>query len=492
MNEQIEGKETRSAAGRPQNTMRIVPVGGLLLFLVMILAGCVTAPVVKTVEFREKGQTSGESQGAQAAKARMARALAPGIQNRKERVLWGGVSVWGNDESGNNAPYCTKLASELQAVLVEALRTCDPPSFELAGIGDGLADNWRQQDALVMVVVLSSEKVFSLPTSGQNRVNVDVMGYILFIDTKNGMQATSSYPLSVNVVDLLDHPPTEDETIAMFKTALLALDKNKSSRAYGLAGQVIETLAEGAMAPRAVRSPIAVDPVAFGPAIHAGLFLGKPFDVDVGRVAPWRDILANHLCLHLGFRSGFPVNPYTGNGSMVRTEQSLASAAQLTMRRTDGQQLSVAIPKPVLLIHLQVDALIAEESRVQPKEFALTKVAYGFHGKLRVLNADSGREIISVVIEVPGTRQTVSNSKLLKRYDDMVTVPLQTSTIEGGKVDHLGMWRSQLSRFVEQLAHEIAFPEEDVLKRFGVIRNSIQRNAGGGKAQDGGTLAMAR
>ena len=45
-------------------------------------------------------------------------------------------------------------------------------------------------------------------------------------------------------------------------------------------------------------------------------------------------------------------------------------------------------------------------------------------------------------------------------------------------VDHIDIWQTKIDWFLGQLALEIAFPEEDLARRFENLRSNIRRNAG--------------
>lgn len=460
---------------------RWIGLSALAIAGVLLLGGCASSGQVGTSSFQEKSQTFDSSKGIQASRARSDAALSVGQSDRKERVMWGGVCLFQTEKSKNTVPVCESMAPSLQEALnkslTEAIAAGRLKSFDLTGLGTQVADNWISKDALVMVVALTFEQVYTYPSLGKTKVNADVSAEILFVDTKANMQITASYPLGVTVVDLTDGPPDDERIKYLFKAALLGDRKTAEGKALTLEGQVIQTLEAGDAIPRALRAPVAVTAVEFGPEAENAEVLGQPYSIQKTSLDLWSDSLARSFCNFLGYRTGFPVNPYLGGAVKVSSEQSIGVVAQFTMRRVDGQAIGVTLRKPVFNITLKIDKLIAMEAALAESEYGLTKLAYGFQGHLKAVNVDTGKEVLTVPLQVPGDKKTAGNQKLSKLYEEIVTIPILTKNLEGGAINHSANWRNQLNVYIEQLAHEIAFQQDDVGKKFGILRESIQRNA---------------
>lgn len=452
----------------------LVIVGGFMF------GGCATPPRLASAP-DEKGQTFGESKGVQAGLARTTETLSVSQSARKERIAWGGVSLFQIADRTNAMPISSALLKDLQESLVQSLSQAKFQNFELVGLGKGIADNWSE--ALVMSVVLSYERIYSYPSLGKNKVHAEVSGEILFVDTKAQMQVTASYPIGSVIYDFVDGALDQEKIYFLVKQALIGKRKLADGKSTSLEGQVIQQLEGGAIAPRALRAPIAIESIEFAPKFSNALVLGKPFDLLEGQLVDWRDSWARTFCGFLAYGTGFPVNPYVGIGGKITSEQSISRAAQMTMRRVDGQMQTLTIRKPVFNLVLKLDSLnadIAKDVQGTPRlteEYGLVNLSYGFTGRLVAVNADTGKEIINIPLVVPGDRKSVGNSKLADKYLTVVSIPIRVKSLDENAIDHSANWSGRMKSFLEQLAHEIAFPEEDLAKRYGVLRNSIQRNA---------------
>ena len=80
-------------------------------------------------------------------------------------------------------------------------------------------------------------------------------------------------------------------------------------------------------------------------------------------------------------------------------------------------------------------------------------------------------------IEFPPKNTPGLPAKLVAKYEELAAVKFTEAEYQNDSVDHAEIWRDRIDAYLVQLAREIAFPEEDLAKRFESIRNKIKKNA---------------
>lgn len=451
--------------------------------ILLFLAGCATTTKHDwSVGPTERGQTFLESKGAQAGKERLAK-TAVIIQNRED-VRWGGVAVV--TENGQAlAPMAGAKLEEFQNNLIRSLKgAVNIPGFNLLGLGDALTDNERLSKApITFMVVIQHERMTTTPVLDTQKVRFDVIGQMIFLDNKSAMQLTAAYPVAVGVEDLGNPDPSE-----LIRMALHTDKKAPDGKAISLVGQVMELLSNEAISPRAVFPPISVLPVMVGSGqveLNIGMFSGSKLQVDKATVpqdvaARWPDELGRTFATFLGANTGLPLNPYTtaGGATALKDDTVLSIASSFTMRQADNQQTYSKLTPPRYLLSVEFLSLTCMESddKAKRKTFQ-TSVNYGFDVVVSLKNADTGKEVDRVAIKLEHGGKNLG--ALARKYGGISEFVLKRQQSDGPvdpEVIKVNL-RPFLDEFMLQLAREVAYPEEDLLKRFEKFRALIKRNA---------------
>ena len=448
----------------------------------LISTGCATAPKHDwTVKEINRGQTFMESKGAEAGKARLVKnSIATQNQNR-EFIRWGGVAVVLQD--GQSA--ASEAGSHLQRFqdeLVERLqKNTEYPGFKLVGLSAGLQDNQQAAAApLILMVVLQNERVTITPLSVGKKVEYQVTGHVLFLDSKSAMQTTAAYPVAVTTVDLGETPIS-----GLVNEALFSEKKASDGKSIGLIGQVADMLAEKAIVPRAVFPPVSVQRFSLqnnGGFLEKSLYLENKLqkqlsDMSESTASAWADELAGSLTVYLGANTGLPLNPYVAGGSEQKftSDSVLSQAASLTMRTVDNQQMNSKLTAPRHVLNMSFSKFYLTESSDSSKRKTFqTTVNYGFDAVISLKNADTGKEVDRVVLKVgEGGKGLGPQAKKQGQIGEFVLKKDQLQNIQL----HFSNLRSFLEEALLQLSREIAYPEEDWLKRFEKFRSNIKRNS---------------
>jgi len=446
-----------------------------------LLGGCVGPGADFKKEKTDTQQPASylNSTGITNSQKRMAENLAESVQKRREQVSWGGVAIFGNKAEGEDLPITSRLSADFQAALVEKLRAIHPGKFDLKNLGNGVADNLRSQDALVLVVALAAEYPSQHPdpnVAGKIRGEMTIRGHLLFLDSKSGMQVVASYPVGVTQRNIFDGEPSPAEFSTLAKTALMGSERFPNGKAASLSDQVADLLAGDTVVPRAIFPPVAVAPVSFGSGCGVANTPRGPVNISVETLARWSDEFAVTFGSYLGTGSGFPVNPYLPGGSRrIGSDRVLSAAGQITMRTVNNKQLNASLKAPTLTFKLEVASLRAVRDEKESIAKLRECVNYGISGKLLVVNADTGHLVQEVLLEWPSSPSQRLPAKLASEY---LKRSVKIYPDNHSPVDHIGIWERKIDWFLGQLALEIAFPEEDLAHRFESLRSNIRHNAG--------------
>ena len=451
--------------------------------LLTFLTGCVSTGGKFVSTDRPRASSYLASAGVTNAQNRIEAQLAESSQKRRERVFWGGVAVAGGDQESQDAlPLCANrnLLHEFEQSVGEKLRSVNPPHFDLqnTGAGPARADNWRDQDALVMMLVLVSEDRFCQPDPAmpeKYRVIIKITGQLLFLDTSKNMQVTASYPLAVAQRNLTTTPPGEAEFAELAKQALMSEQRMPDGKAASLRDQLLDQLTGRTIVPRAWRQPVAVGGVSLSAACRKVDVPGGSQELPESLLARWSAQFANTFVEYLGTGSGLAVNPYMAEGqSAVARDRALSAAASLTMRTTDRKMLNASLKPPRMVFNLEIDQLTC--SMNQRSTMFLNIMDYGFAGKLTVMNPDTGATFLSLPLQIPAPDSSKLPRPLLQKYAGISAVKLLKETVEKGQVDHAYWWQESIDGYLLQLAREIAFEEEDLGHRFTRLRGELKRS----------------
>jgi len=466
-------------------------LGAISSAIFATLTGCVSTLDVKSPSTDLKSASSYlASKGVTNAQDRIEGQLAESSQKRRERVFWGGVAITGGNECPEkNLPLCANgsLLHEFEQSVGEKLRSIKSAHFDLqnTGAGPARADNWKDQDALVMMLVLVSENRFCQPDSGtvgNYRAGIQIMGQLLFFDTSKNMQVTASYPLGVVQGGYYSTAPGDADFAALAKDALMSADRTADGKALSLSEQFLDQLAGRTLVPRAWRQPVAVGAVSFAVTCQKANDPGGARELSETLLARWSQQFANAFVNYLGTGSGLAVNPYTAGGELaVAKDRVLSAAATLTMRTTDRKMHNASLKPPRMLFNLQVSSLSCSVSdRSTPFQTILN---YGFHGELTVVNPDTGANLLSLPVQIPAPKDSQLPRQLLEKYAKIAAVTPPKAIADKGELDHAFWWQDMIDRSLTQLAREIAFEEEDLGHRFSTVREELKRslNAGLGR-----------
>jgi len=471
--------------------LRLTSLAALTLTLLACLVGCISTLETKRPNIDPSATTASTylaSKGVTNAQDRIEAQLAESSQKRRERVFWGGVAITGGAEGPEkNLPLCANpsLLHEFEQSVGEKLRSVNPAHFDLqnTGAGPARADNWKDQDALVMMLVLSSENRFCQSSSSVDnyRAGVQVLGQLLFFDTSKNMQVTASYPAGVVQGGFYSTTPSDADFAALAKDALMSADRTAGGKALSLRDQFLDQLAGRTLVPRAWRPPVAVGAVSFAAPCQKTDVPGGTQELPETLLARWSQQLANAFANYLGTGSGLAVNPYTAGGELaVAKDRALSAAATLTMRTTDRKMHNASLKPPRMLFNLRVASLSCSVSdrSVDSKHL----LNYGFRGELTVVNPDTGANLLSLPLQIPAPKDSKLPRPLLEKYAKIAEVTVH-SVADTREVDHAFRWQEMIDHSLTQLAREIAFQEEDLGHRFSTVREELNRSLNAGLSQ---------
>lgn len=449
-------------------------------FVSVMLGGCVgTGPDSRNLNTNtQKSASYLDSAGITNSQKRISDNLAESRKKRREQVSWGGVAVFGNKAEGKDLPISSKLVAEFQESLVNKLRAIRPANLDLKNLGSGVADNFRSQDALIMVVALQTEYPSHRPDpflAGKTRGEMTIKGQLIFLDSKKDMQLVANYPVGITQREVFDGEPSRADFSKLANTALMGSDRFPDGRAASLSDQVADLLAGNAIVPRAAFPPVEVSSVSFAPACLIANTPHDPVNIPAETLARWSDEFALAFGNYLGTGSGFAVNPYLpGGGKDIAPDRVLNAARQITMRNVDGQQRNVRLKSPTLIFKVELTSLHSVRNEKDSNKYKAEYLNYCISGKLSVHNADTQRLVQEVTIDWPSSPTQRLPAKLASKYMENS----KRSFPPGYPVDHLDVWQTKLDLFLKQLALEIAYPEEDLARRFENLRSQLKLNAG--------------
>ena len=469
--------------------LQLVFLGTISSALFATLTGCVSTLETKRPDIDPSATSASTylaSKGVTHAQDRIEAQLAESSQKRRERVFWGGVAIaGGNEDPERNLPLCANasLLHEFEQSVGEKLRSVTSTNFDLqnTGAGPARADNWKDQDALVMMVVLVSERRLCQQDTGKYsklagnyRAGIQVLGHLLFCDTSQNMQVTASYPLGVVQSGFYSTPPSDADFAALAKDALMSADRTADGKALSLRDQFLDQLAGRTLVPRAWRSPVAVWAVSFAAACQKTDVPGGAQELPESLLARWSQQFANGFVNYLGTGSGLAVNPYTAGGELaVAKDRVLSAAATLTMRTTDRKMHNASLKPPRMLFNLHVASLSCAVSDRSVMSNPLLN--YGFRGELTVVNPDTGANLLSLPLQIPAPKDSKLPQPLLEKYAKIAKVNV-LDVVDTRGLDHAFWWQNKIDRSLLQLARETAFEKDDLGHRFSALREELKRS----------------
>jgi hypothetical protein len=403
-----------------------------------------------------------------------------------EKVAWNGVSVFGNGLESNDLPFGSKLKPQLAKALSEKLQKVNPIHFSL-----DLVDTAGEAGPLKSVLALISESVSTHADAlqpGKITARYSIYGDLLFLDSKNDMQVVSSYPVGSTVADTYETMPTALQTMELAKMAMFSTNRLSDGSAFSICDQVADLMAEDCVTPRALTLPIQVGQLRFQNCEVATTPQGD-VHISPDTLARWADEFGFRFAGYLGSGSGLPINPYLPGGDKaandagsLERDRVLSASVQIAIRRNGQDQLVQAkLPRPRFMLQLQIQSLHAAVNTKESTMFSKT-VNYGFTGKLVVLKPDATdvwRAVQEYPLDFPAKKQDHLPEALVAKYEKLSEAYFTPDQFNGA-IDQAQQWHDNIDKCLMQLAREIAFPGEDLGKRFGSLRTKIKLNAGNG------------
>jgi len=443
--------------------------------IALIFCGCASAPKNDwSGKTTERSSQIVNSIGGNSAKNRMEKSR---MLQTLERVTWGGVAAI--EQGGKNlAPVASANLTAIQDELVKRLTQKSVFSnLEIVGL-PGRAET--EVTSLQMHVVLQHESTTSTVIGDLKKTSYHLFGQIVFFDTRAAMQVTAAYPISLITAELGE---VTAEKLANF--CIFNQKKARDGKPLGFIEQIIFLLENEAIIPRAVLPPVAVLPVDLQPlngklnisVYNKSLLDHSVLEIPSNNVLTWPDQMGRNLSALLGANTGLPINPYVGNNTndQFSSLSVLSQAAALTMRTAENQQILGKISPPRYFLELQLQRITREESSdVQKRRTFQTALNYGAEICISLKNADSGKLSEQVVLKLAGEGRNLG--RLAARYRAISEFNVLKNKISDPQELFMN-FSIYMDELLLQLAREIAFPEEDILKRFEKFRALMKRNA---------------
>ncbi len=421
-----------------------------------------------------------DSNGIQKSSERIARKqqLIDVQTNRRERVFFGGVSVFGNGLEAKDLPICSALRDDLQNELLGRLKNLTPANFEIANLGSGFNESLTSHDGLFMVLSLVGENAQTDKIlQGKIRGQVSIFGQLMFLDAKRENQLVASYPLGIFESDLFDSPPSHSQLTELAKMGMVGSKNSDPSKAVSICDQVEGLLKNQAVAPRAIFAPIEVSPITFSLASEEVQTPDGNIMISNDQLTKWSDELSARFSGYLGTGSGLAINPYLPGGERRMGNNRVTQYASRTfaMRRGNAGDILAKLPVPSLLINFEVTSMFVKLD--DKKSDAYTKIVdYCFTGILVAKRPLTGEVICELPIEFPVVHSKGLPRQLVKVYQGLVEKTYSTDMLSSHP-NHGAILAEKLDLILNQIAREIAFPEEDIASRFGKLRGDVKLNA---------------
>lgn len=217
---------------------------------------------------------------------------------------------------------------DLESALWRQISHNNYPNFKL---NRGLASNVKQGDAISIAFMLEWENVSSETVGGKTKLVADLHGQILLFDFTS-MKVIGSYPVAVQLNDVLDGPATKKDRIKLIRSLYLGSD------GISIFNQVAKQLPQVSVKP-STGNYIQIVAVDFEPKAHETL---KQFQAD-----PQEQIarIAGNLGKYLFENVNVSYIPFT---------KGTAIGSKMAARFANGDIYQLELPVPDYRIYLRV------------------------------------------------------------------------------------------------------------------------------------------
>ncbi|MDR2637219.1 MAG: hypothetical protein LBB55_02680 [Zoogloeaceae bacterium] len=319
-------------------------------------------------------------------------------------VYWAGFAFTGEYARRHSITPASAAVIEkhglipLNATLYTTLRDHPPKHFAL--IGDSLARLDGSTSATVLAAALDRELVSVEPIGGKYKLLIEVALEALFFDYRD-RQVIAAYPVTLQYIDLLDHPPGKAEIQAIVADLLYG------DTATSLPRALAQTLTQARL-PEAAMKRLQVGEVEISAEARAAL------PRSLSKADKERDLrmtLAHEFSKLLSTNTNIGLLPY------ARGE---AVGATMAARFSDGRVFQLKIPAADYQVRLRLDRFV---ERVHEEDEAMRLLLFGAFFTVKVVDPFLG----TVFFDQP------------LRKGELKTVP---STQTG--VDHWAAWYETL------------------------------------------------
>ena len=329
-------------------------------------------------------------------------------------VYIGGFAYSGDAASLDTRFHYTRgieasLGSQTPGKLLREMLEKSPPQhfkIEPRAIAD-LSDN---DQAIVAALVMTNETVSVEEIGGIYKLLVNLRAQALFFDYKS-MTIMRAYPISVAMLDVLDHPPTDAETSARVRTLLLG------GSDPGLLSRYVQRLDEASLSNTATRF-VQISKVTVADPARALLpqKLTSP-----GASETW---VADTFGEALSSQAGVPVLPYA---------KGYAIGKVMATQFSDGSIFNLKIPEADYAITVDVTGL----KRVPFGESAAgSSFIYASYARIKMEEPLSAMVFFDSPLKngetkaVPATQQSVDDAPAY--LDSLRGLFTRTATVFGG------------------------------------------------------------
>jgi hypothetical protein len=227
-----------------------------------------------------------------------------------------------------------------------------------------LAELKGRDQALAVALVIGSETVVTEQFGTLYKLLVLIRGQTMFFDFKS-MNVLRAYPVSFAYIDLLNHPPSQDEIQARVK-----LVYEGASGKPGLLARFATTVAQASIPSHAPRF-VQVTSAQITPEVMEAL--PAYIKSEPGAAQAW---LADIVGEAVSTRIGIPVVPYA---------KGYAVGNVLSMSVLDGQVWSLTLPQPDFEISAELTGL--KKIKFSEITGGATSFVYGAYAQLRIEDA---------------------------------------------------------------------------------------------------------
>ena len=451
---------------------RTVTFPPVTVALMLVVAGCATAPLQNFDQSQEKSQTYMDSKGSSQAAAKMLeRQGGAALINFREDVLWGGIYYFGNRPGAETMPYCSSVTEKFNAQLTDQFRSIALKNFDVV-----LGQSAKKQAPLLMVVSFTSEDAHERSDpllKGQIRMELDVRAQLLFLDPKADMQVVNAYPLAIKAVDAMESTPATKNWEELAEYALCEDIRDKDGKATSIISQILDTLRSQAVVARSMFEPVAVTAVKIdlGAVPIKGPYQSITLDANVTR--SWSQRFGSSFTTYLAKNSGFAMNPFLpGQEGQFDRDSVVGGVLQLTRRSDQQPTVTGHLRKPRFIISVIIRDLKMDTFERQADLNEV--IEYGCTVELILSQTTPAREVARVTAR--SSDYGKQSDRLRKKHQQISRYNYKPAALESDSVDHGKAFSRYIESYLNMIANSIAHDEDDPIGIFTSFRKLLQRN----------------